>query len=283
VRTRLAAGLLACAAPILAAGCAGLGQSVDRTSLPDGAPSSEEVLRDLAANDSLIQSFRSGGSFTIEAPELKAIKTFSGSIRFRRPADLSVIGRQRVLQVTVFKLICVGQEFLMEFPNSKDQSFYQLEGEQFEDVPFSVSPSDIAREMFLPEDWAAVKRRDARIIDFDPTAETAVMTLSLDGHPRRVLEVGRVNEQDPRWVLRKNTRLADNGAVLAVTTLDDYTLADGALFPTRVEAVFPTEETRMRFAMREVRLNAAVPDEYFNIRERARELNLQERQANSND
>jgi hypothetical protein len=101
---------------------------------------------------------------------------------------------------------------------------------------------------------------------------------------RRVIEIGRVNDQDPKWVLRKNTRLTDAGDVLAVTTSDDYTLVDGALFPIRVEATFPTEETRMTFKMNGVKLNKDLDEKkYFDIRARVRELNLQERRANSND
>ncbi len=280
---RFAASSVAIALLALAAGCAGLGERVGRASLPKGAPSSEDVLRDLAANDARIQSFRAGGTFEIASPEFDAVKHFPGNIRFRRPADLYVQGNQRVTRIPIFKLACVGQEFLMEFPNSKDQSFYQIEGEQFEDVPFSVSPSDVAREMFLPEDWAALKRREVRMVDFDPAAETAVMSVGAGARARRILEVVRVNEQDPKWVLKRNTRLTDAGDVLAITTLDEYINVDGALFPTHVEATFPTEETRMTFTMRNVRLNAEVPDEYFNIRERARELNLTERQAGPHD
>jgi hypothetical protein len=262
------------------AGCAGLGERVGRVSLPPGAPKAEDILSDLARNDAKINTFRAAGSFIIESPDLAAIQNFRGYIRFRRPADLYVQGNKPPLYIPVFKLACVGQEFLMEFPGNRDQSFYQVEGEQFEDVPFSVSPSDIAREMFLPEDWGALKRRDARVIGFDPAAQTATISIGDGTKPRRVVELMRVNEQQPSWVAKKDTRLKDSGEVLAVTTLDAYTNVDGALFPTVVDARFPTEETRMTFTMRNVRLNETVSDEYFKIRERARELNLTERQAN---
>lgn len=265
---------------VFSAGCAGLGEHADRVSLPAGAPNAEEILRDLARNDARIQSFRAGGTFVIVSPEFEAIKQFRGNIRFRRPADLYVQGNQQLTNIPIFKLACVGPEFLMEFPGSRDQSFYQVEGEVFEDVPFSVSPSDIAREMFLPEDWGALEGRDARVIAFDPATQTATLSVGAGERPRRVVELVRVNAEEPTWVARKNTRLTDTGEVLAITTLDDYTNVDGALFPTAVEASFPTEETRMTFAMRNVRLNEVVPDKYFNIRERARELNLTERQAN---
>ena len=109
------------------------------------------------------------------------------------------------------------------------------------------------------------------------------MSVGSGERARRVLEVVRVNEQDPKWVLKKNTRLTDAGDVLAITTLDEYRNVDGAIFPTKVEATFPTEKTRMTFTMRSVRLNTEVPDKYFDIRERAHELNLKERQASIHD
>ncbi len=265
---------------LVAAGCAGLGERVGRAPLPEGAPSAETVLRDLAANDARIQSFRAAGTFVLESPEFDGVRRFRGSIRFRRPEDLYVQGNHRLTNVPVFKLACVGQEFLMEFPGSLDQSFYQVEGETFEDVPFSVSPSDIAREMFFPESWSTMKRRDARVTAYDPANATATISVGGGDRPRRMLEVVQVSETNPRWVIQKNTRLTDEGEVLAVTILSEYNDVDGALFPTSVDALFPTEETRMTFTMRNVRLNVEVPEETFNIRERAEELQLTERQAN---
>ncbi len=272
---------VACAVALtaLAAGCAGLGESVGRTGTAAGAPSVDRLLADLSQNDARIQSFRSGGSFQIESPDLEAIQRFRGFIVFRRPASLYVQGNHRITNIPIFKLACAGPEFVMEFPGSRDQSFYQTEAEQFDDVPFSVSPSDIAREMFLPEEWSALKRRDARVVGYDDATQTVSMTIGPANAPRRVVELIRVDEADPRWVPHRVVRLREDGGVLAITTLDEYTNVDGALFPTKVDAHFPTESTRMTFSMSRVRLNLDVPDEYFQVRERARELNLEARTA----
>ena len=118
---RLALSLALC-------GCAGLGQRVELASLPDGAPTAAEILRDLAENDAPIANFRGAGTFVIESPEFDAVKKFRGNIKFRRPADLYVQGNHKITNIPLFKLICVGPEFLMEFPGSQDQSFYQREG-----------------------------------------------------------------------------------------------------------------------------------------------------------
>lgn len=268
---------------ILTAGCAGLGDRVKRVDLPPGAPRASVLLADLAENDERIQTFRGGGTFILESPEFDAVKKFRGSIRFRRPADLYVQGNHRLTNIPIFKLTSVGSEFLMEFPGSRDDSFYQIEGEQFEDVPFSVSPSDIAREMFLPEHWNELRRRDVRFISFDDTEGAALLEIGPEDEPRRLVELVRVDVDNPRWVVQRNWRLGEGGAVLAETRLEGYHEVDGALFPASVDAWFPTEATRMTFRMRNIRLNTELPEKYFDIHARARELNLAVREPRDGD
>ncbi len=257
-------------------GCAGMGRRIEPASLPEGAPTVTEILRDLAANDGRIANFRGAGTFILESPEFDAVKKFRGSIKFRRPADLYVQGNHRLTGIPLFKLTCVGPEFLMEFPGSRDQSFYKLEGEQFDDVPFSVSPSDIAREMFLPEAWSEIGRRDARVIGFDPERNVATLSIGPRSAPRRWIEVTRINPENPTWVVVLNVRLAEGGRVIAETRLAEYNAIGAAMFPTEVEAWFPTEATRMTFNMRNIQLNTDLPPETFDIRTRALELQLAE-------
>ena len=261
------------------AGCASLGERVESASLPEGAPSAAEILRDLAANDRQIRNFRGAGTFIIESPDFDAVKKFRGSIKFRRPADLYVQGNHRLTGIPLFKLTCVGKEFLMEFPGSRDRSFYQLEGENFEDIPFSVSPSDIAREMFLPEAWGELGSRDARVVGFDPERNIATLSIGPREAPRRRVEVTRVNPEQPRWVVVRNLRLGEAGRVLAETRLDHYSAIGPVMFPTQIEAWFPTEATRMKFNMRNIRLNTDLSNKHFDIRARALELRLAERMS----
>lgn len=280
IRLRLRLALSCVLIPVLSwtlAGCASLGEGVESASLPEGAPSAIEILQDLAANDQQIENFRGAGTFILESPEFDAIKKFRGRIMFRRPADLYIQGNHRVTNVPLFKLTCVGEEFLMEFPGSRDQSFYQLAGENFEDVPFSVSPSDIAREMFLPEAWGELGRKDARVVGFDPERNVATLSIGPRAAPRRRIEVTRLNPERPRWVVVRNLRLSEAGRVLADTRLDDYSAIDLAMFPTKIDAWFPSEATRMTFTMRNIRLNTDLSEEHFDIHARALELRLAER------
>ncbi|MCH8204412.1 MAG: hypothetical protein IID09_04565 [Candidatus Hydrogenedentes bacterium] len=257
-------------------GCAGLGQRVDFASLPEGAPAVTDILRDLAANDDRISNFRGAGTFTIESPEFDAVKKFRGSIKFQRPADLFVQGNHRITNIPLFKLTCVGAEFLMEFPGSQDQSFYQLEGERYDDVPFSVSPSDIVREMFLPEEWDEIGRKDARVIAFDPEKNIATLSIGPSAAPRRWIEVARIDPENPTWVVVRNVRLDETGRVIAETRLAGYNAIGTAMFPTEIDAWFPTEATRMTFKMRNIRLNTDLPPDTFDLRTRALELQLAE-------
>lgn len=246
-----------------------LGTRIEHAPLPPGAPDPAEILAELAANDSAVQNFRAKGTFTLESPDLSGAKTFrNASILFRRPASLSVLGRND-LGMAAFRLTCVGSEFLIEFPASKDEPYYRLEGERFEDVPFSVSPSDIAREMFLPESWGELKAREYRLIAFDALKQEATLEIGPKRQPRR-----RVVVRGPEWVAVSSERLDDDGNVIALCTKSDYRLLDGIRFPSVVEACFPNAETRMTFEMRTIRPNAELKDEDFDIRARAREAGL---------
>jgi hypothetical protein len=254
-------------------GCAGVGTPVISQSFLTREPVLGSILADLAANDTAIRDFRGAGTFTLESPEFDARRRFRGSIRFRRPADLYVQGNHRLTNMTLFKLISVGDEFLMEFPTDKEQSFYQISGEEFEDVPFSVSPSDIVREMFLPEVWSDLRSRQVRVVDSDSSTGSVVLEIGPRRNPKRRLTVMQMGRPEPRWVWVRSERIAD-GKRIAITEAAKYSTLDGVLFPTQVDAFFPTEETRMTFVMRNIRLNTGLDDSYFDIRTRVRELDL---------
>lgn len=267
--------LCAALACLMMAGCGTIGTRIERADIDPGAPSVGEVLEDLAENEAAVETFRAAGSFTLESPEFDSIKKFRGGrILFRRPTDLYVQGNHRITNIPLFRLTSSGEEFVMVFPTEKDQSFYQIEAEQFEDVPFTVSPADIALEMFLPERWAELKRREVRLVEYSAERGEALLEVGPRRHPRRRVWAARVGQDEPRWVIVRNVRLSEDGRVLAHTESSDYRELEGVLFPAVVDAWFPTEETRMRFEMRNIRLNVDLPDEEFNVRARAAELGL---------
>lgn len=261
-------------AGLAAAGCTTLGERAPGMALPRGAPDVETILADLDRNDRAIQSFRAAGTFTLVSPKFDAVKRFrSGRIMFRRPASLFIQGNHRITNMPLFKLISVDREFLIEVPTNYRENYYQLEGEEFESVPFSVSPSDIAREMFFPEPWGELKRREVRLAEYRPADHVARLEIGLRGRPRRRVDVMLVGPENPAWVVVRNTRLED-GAPVAVTTLGDYRVRDAAPFPASIDVYFPTEETRLTLELRNMRLNVPLPEKVFDVRARARELNL---------
>lgn len=264
---------------LIAAGCATVrrGSPLERGELPEDAPSPALILADLVKNDRAIVSFRAGGSFTLEWPEkgVKKVKAFRGGrVLFRRPADLYVQGNHRVTNMPLFKLISIGQEFLMEFPGSQENSFYELEGEEFTDVPFPVSPSDIAREMFLPETWGEITPSEFHLAGYHRDRQSYAVAVGRRDRPKRVIEVARVENALGAWVIIQNERRGEDGRVYAVTQLGDYHIVDGVAFPARVEAYFPTEDVRMIFELRNVRVNTPLSDSDFDLYGRARELGL---------
>jgi hypothetical protein len=266
---------------LCATGCARLGENVQFRVEGVEIPDSGRILTDLAANDHAIQSFYGAGTFILESPEFNAKRKFRGSLRFERPHKLHVQGRDRLANITVFRLICVESEFLMEFPRQKEESFYQLEGEEFENVNFSVSPSDIVKEMFLPEEWSGVKKRSIGVVDYVEETNRLVIEMREGRRLHRRLELQQVDMVSPRWVITRHIRFDEYGTILAVTELSEYSRVEDALFPGQVDAYFPTEATRMTFSMRNIQLNTEIDPEFFDIRTRAIELGLSGRTSAS--
>jgi hypothetical protein len=249
-------------------GCHRLGERVELRPLPAGAPEAGEILASLAANDKAIRNFKATGSFTLESPDLSAVQRFSfGLIEFRRPADLFVVGRNN-LGMALFELICVGNEFIIYFPADKsEEPYYRLEGEKFDGVPFSVSPSEIAREMFLPEEWDKLTPKDVRLTEYNPEQKTALMEIGPKRAPWRRLSLTAAAGN--AWVVTKSERLDKKGAVLAVTTRGEYRDVEGVIFPALIDASFPGQQTRMMFDMRKIFPNTKLNDADFEIRTRA--------------
>lgn len=254
---------------LVGAGCRHLGSALDRGPVPEGAPGAGEILADLAANDAALNNFRGPCSVTLESPKLAATQVLQqSSVYYRRPSDLHVAGRK--YGSTVMRLTCAGKEFLIEFP-TEDEYYYRLEGEFVGAVDFSVSPADIAREMFFPEPWATLPPERLLITGYDDTAKTATVEVLDANHNyvyRRMLLQGRP------WVVVQNERFDLQGRVVAITRLGDYRVIDGVYLPASVEAVFPLEQTSMRLEFRQLKPNTPIEDKYFDIDGRAGELRI---------
>lgn len=251
------------------AGCSHLGTELERTPLPEGAPCADEILGDLAANDAALNNFRGPCSVTLESPKLAATQVLQqSSVYYRRPSDLHVVGRK--YGSTVMRLTCVGKEFLIEFP-TEDEYYYRLEGEFVGAVDFSVSPADIAREMFFPEPWATLPPERLLVTAYDAPAQRATVEVLDEGREyvyRRMLLQGRP------WVVVQDERFDLQGRVVAVTKLRDYRAIDGIYLPAWVEAVFPMEQTSMRLEFRQLKPNTMIENKYFDIDSRASELQI---------
>lgn len=228
----------------------------------------ETILADLAANDAAIHNFKAAGSFTLKSPELAATQLLrESSIQFRRPGGLYVVGRKYA--TAVFRLTCTGPAFLIEFPTEK-QYYFSPKGEHVEGISKTVSPSDIAQEMLLPEAWTELSARQVRLLEFNEAKQTAVLEIrtgALRKRPHRRLGVEGVP-----WVIRRSELYDKFGNLLAVTTKDNYHELDGIRFPAEVECVFPSQDALMRFDMRKIFLNTDLDDALFRIEEHAAEL-----------
>lgn len=233
--------------------------------LPPGAPGLSEIIADLRANDEALKDIRAAATFTLEAPtKLKSIQRFdSGTVAYRRPADLYVVGKN-ALGAKLFQLTSRGPDFVIEFPavqDTDDRYFCSNEGEDIAKFPFSVTPADIAREMFMPIDWRETLEQNFRLAGFDEkSGDTTVEFMVKDNLTRRLVVAGKP------WVIVHNILKDADGAVLSETSMKNYVENAGVRFPSTVEAWFPGENTRMRFELRNVRINTGLPDSLFAIR-----------------
>ena len=167
------------------------------------------------------------------------------------------------------RLTCAGKEFLLELP-TEDTFYYSLEGERVSAVDFSVSPSDIAREMFLPEDWGKIPEKRVQLTAYDEAAQLATLEIHDDAGrmTRRLLLHG------VPWVITRNERFDAEDRLVAITEMGDYRDFEGVHMPAWVEAVYPSEETSMRLEFRQLRPNVRIEGKYFDIDGRAAELGI---------
>ena len=241
--------------------CTRLGGHMERRALPSGAPAVETILADLAANDKATRNFRATGTFVLKSPDLASTQLLrESSIQFRPPSSLYVVGRKYAS--TVFRLTTAGEKFLIEMPTEK-QYCYSSKGERIKGVSVDVSPSAIAKELFLPEEWTELSLKHVSITDYDPARQTATLEIATTGIRKRPHR--RVMVEGTPWIVRRSELLDRDGSVLAVTTKDEYHEMDGIRFPTKVESTFPGQDALMRFEMRKVFLNTQLDEAAFDI------------------
>jgi hypothetical protein len=226
---------------LAAVGCRPGRPGLERGVVLEGAPSVEAILADLAENDARIQSLRERQALmTLVSPKLKATQVVSADIAFERPDKLYIEGRQRAFRTVAFRIRSDSSGYVVQVPTD-DAVYVGREGERIEGVPFSVSPSDIARELFLPEEWSELEPRRVELASYDPATQTAVLLIGPRRNPTR-----RVVVEGPPWRVVESERLGEGGTVYARTVRSGYRDWEGIRFPEAIVATFPAQETEVR-------------------------------------
>lgn len=256
-------------------GCVHLGQRFEQVQAPEGAPSVEAILGGLAENEAHIEHFLAKGKFFLKTPELDAVYSLpQSSISFRRPADLYVEGRRYT--VPALRLTCSEEEFLIELPTEK-QYLHRTRGESLPGVSFSVTPLDVAQEMFLPEGWDRLAPSRVRIEQFDAKENTAVLVVLSKG--LRKQPIRRLWVQGVPWVVTRNERLdPKSGACVAETTKSDYRVENGVRFPAAIDSKFPEQNAEMRIELRSFDLTKTPEDAEFDIGAKLKDLGTRDYQ-----
>lgn len=246
----------------ISAGCVSLGAPLATVPLPRGTPAVDSILSSLAANEAALRSFQAAGTIMVQIPEIEATQiSRESSLFYEAPGRLTIIGRR--YGTRGIELTYVDDTFLIEFPTKKEYCL-QEQARSFE----TLSSADIVAEMFRPEDWENINKRNVRITSFNAEDQTAKLEIWTSGRQSRCKRVLLV--QGAPWVILENVLLNKEGTVIARTFKKDYHEQDGIRYPTEMESNYPGEGAWMRFIMRRVDINPSLDPLIFNIQERDR-------------
>ncbi len=252
--------------------CRNMGEELRPGMLPENLPALQEILNDLAKNDSKMRGFEGRGRAIVESPNLEAIQVLRQSdVYYQKPDALHVIGRRH--GTTVFRLTGSSHGFLMEFPTERQFIHEPAEStahteriELNKGLYYRITPIDILHEMFHQEDWAHLPIENLELTSV--TEIEGILTAHLDiysrygNYPRRRLLLGAT----PDWVVRHSILMdPENAEIIAETTLDNYRLIDGVRFPAEIDTVFPMHESRMQFSFTSINLNRPLDDQLFDL------------------
>ncbi len=237
---------------------------------PQAEGLAERILQQLAANDAAIENFRASGKFMLKSPELQDVQVLrQSSIRFRRPAELHVVGRK--YSKAVFSLTCAGEGFLIVMPT--ESRYFASEGAtRFDGLSRSVSPRDIANEMFFPEDWGKLNPKSVVLADLNDAGDRAVLHV-FDSRRRDSLR-RKVTVQGPRWHVVENARFDGGPEPVAVTTLGNYREEAGVWFATMIESRFPSENAYMQFDASTFAINDKIEPADFDLEAQLEEVRV---------
>lgn len=224
----------------------------------------------VAARQNNLKNFKAKGKFTIESPDLKRRQRFRGNIAVEMPDKLRLVS-SGAFGRKLFDLISVGKSFLLYLPSER-KVFFEKEGVEVESLPFSVSPSDIAGELFLPEDWGNTDLNDLRLVS--QTGRRMTLEVCSYGRVKRRLWV-----QPPRWLLVRNELYGEDGALRAVTVLGRYRKVGDIWLPTHLEAHYPARDTRLVMRLSSIEVNTQLNPRLFVFPKRLLDIARRHRQS----
>lgn len=230
----------------------------------------DRVIATLAARQNNLQNFKARVRFTIESPDLDEKRRFRGNLAVEMPDKLRLVS-SGAFGRKLFDLISVGKSFLLHFPSER-QVFLEKEGLDLESLPFSVSPSDIAKEFFSPEDWERMDLDNVRLVS--PGGEHLTIAIHFGDGLRRKLWIER-----RRWWLMRDELYGEDGALRAITVLDRYRQIGGIWLPTYLEADYPMRETRMVMRLANVDVNTELNPKLFVFPEKLVAIAQRQRQS----
>ncbi len=254
---------------LLHAGCVRGGTAIEpapsATLQPVEDASAEAVLRGLAERQQALEQFEARGVFVFRSEASAAAFAGRGFVRYEAPDKLAIDARHRASGTLALRLRADGGDAYMLYgaPGERHEALWE-EGLRTYGEDMAVSPADIVRELFFPEDWLQASGEARVVSPYDAADGTITMQLERSEYVREIVVSG------PPWVLRESRLYTNDGAVqtlLAESVYAAYEDVSGILFPVELRGAFfgePAASIECRLN-RTPTVNEPLPEDSFTV------------------
>ncbi len=236
---------------ICLAGCATHRAAQLEHKIPDADAKKQAILADIQTNAAQLQSMAALANFTF-VQRKDDTRSFQGSVMFKQPDKLYVRGNHYPSGAKIFEMASNGSQWYADF--AMDNQFYSSRQEH---AGLAVTPLDIARELFFPDDW----KDAAQIILTKYDTNTGQAELLIRAKKSLVRKVALAG---PPWTVVESVMLDHLGREVVKTSRGAYHEENGIRFPFDIRAEFPTENASVTCIIRKAKFNSTdIPEDLF--------------------
>jgi hypothetical protein len=230
----------------------------DRQSLLDSIVRQYEAVQDFSASVDMVPALG-----TTEKNKITEYKDIRAYIRFRRPADIRLVGTYPVLRTTAFDMVSNGVDFKLHIPGRNRFIVGRNEIEQLSQNKLeNLRPQHFLDALMVrPVDLATEKVLLMNLTDED-NAFYIIPVVHQNGD-------GQLQLSRSIWFNRYNLTIArqfifdSNGNILTDARYSDWKRYDNVPFPKHIEINRPRDEYAVVIDVVKMDMNTGIPSERF--------------------